>query len=281
MKRHYIYRIEEQCTGEFYWGVRSCICTPIDDPYMGSMITWRPNKCNLIKTDIIEYPNRSEADKAEMIKIDYYCDKDKFPLNRNYHNGKSFRCRNMPITCETREKYIHAANNRSVSHVLNLKKAAAKRTSYAKMTQETKDKISKSLVGRRRTNEEKLNISIGKKGKCKSMPQSLEEKQKRVSTRKNNGMPWMPIEHYEKLSILFTGKLVSEQTRVKISAAQKGKAKPPRTSEHQRKLTESQIGRKSTDEAKANISKALTGRTLSQEHKDAISRGHARRNKLS
>ena len=53
MKRFYIYRIEEKFTKEFYWGSRTCKCVPKEDPYMGSMKTWKPNKENLIKTNRI------------------------------------------------------------------------------------------------------------------------------------------------------------------------------------------------------------------------------------
>lgn len=83
--RHYIYEVVENITGEFYFGVRSCDCDPKDDTYMGSMTTWKPNKENLIKRTIIEYPTREAAQKAENTIIKFYIDKKKFPLNRNYY----------------------------------------------------------------------------------------------------------------------------------------------------------------------------------------------------
>lgn len=85
MKHHYIYRVEDKTTGEFYWGSRSCDCDPKEDLYKGSMLGWKPNRENLIKTTIIEYDTREDANKAEQIVIAYYIDKIKFPLNRNYH----------------------------------------------------------------------------------------------------------------------------------------------------------------------------------------------------
>ena len=87
---HYVYRIEETETKEFYWGVRSCECDPKDDTYMGSMIRWKPNRSNLIKTYIKTFSTRELAKEAEHIILKYYMNKKMFPLNRNYHNGKLF-----------------------------------------------------------------------------------------------------------------------------------------------------------------------------------------------
>jgi hypothetical protein len=49
---HYVYRLNDPLTGEFYFGSRSCKCNPIEDPYMGSMCKWKPDKTKLIKSII-------------------------------------------------------------------------------------------------------------------------------------------------------------------------------------------------------------------------------------
>lgn len=95
MLRHYIYEVKEKFTGEFYWGSRTCKCDPKDDHYMGSMCGWKPNKKNLVKTCIIEYETREKAYDAEEIVIGFYIDKKKFPLNRNYHTTKNWRCQGL------------------------------------------------------------------------------------------------------------------------------------------------------------------------------------------
>ncbi len=86
---HYIYRVEEKFTKEFYWGVRSCECDPSEDTYTGSMIRWKPIRENLIKTFIKTFETRELAKEAEHIVLKYFMNKDKFPLNRNYHDGNA------------------------------------------------------------------------------------------------------------------------------------------------------------------------------------------------
>jgi hypothetical protein len=84
--KHYVYKITEKITNEFYYGVRTCDCNPIDDPYMGSMITWKPNKNNLLKEILCEFNSRDAASEFESTVIK---DNITHPLNKNYHTGQS------------------------------------------------------------------------------------------------------------------------------------------------------------------------------------------------
>jgi hypothetical protein len=82
--KHYVYRIDDPITKEFYIGSRSCKCAIEDDKYMGSMKTWNPdNKSRLVKTIL-----KSNFRKIETtIKYETKLIQENIanPLNRNYH----------------------------------------------------------------------------------------------------------------------------------------------------------------------------------------------------
>jgi len=91
-KYHYVYKLTDKFTGEFYYGSRSCNCIPSDDfKYMGSMVTWNPDKTKLIK-DIINqnFNSREDAITYESYLIEKNIHDE---LNRNYAtpDGKFYR----------------------------------------------------------------------------------------------------------------------------------------------------------------------------------------------
>lgn len=86
-KFHYVYKLTHPNTGEFYYGVRTSSCKPSSDSYMGSMVTWKPDKSILKKEILKEFKTRKSAEKYEvkLISNDIYED-----LNRNYHISGNF-----------------------------------------------------------------------------------------------------------------------------------------------------------------------------------------------
>ena len=81
---HYVYKIEDPATGEFYFGSRTSLCLPSDDTsYKGSMRTWKPEDTSrLVKTILNEsFASRDEANFYEYDIIKLHI---KDPLNRNY-----------------------------------------------------------------------------------------------------------------------------------------------------------------------------------------------------
>lgn len=66
------------------------------------------------------------------------------------------------------------------------------------------------------------------------------------------------------------GRKHSEETKLKMSIARKGK---PKTPEHSRKIGESQKGKLISNETRVRISKSNIGRKLSEESKNNISKG--------
>jgi len=86
---HYVYRLDHIETGEFYIGSRSSKYHPTMDKYMGSMVSWKPDKSKLIKKIIKDdFKNREDAIKYEAVLI---TENIKDSLNRNFHiPGKGF-----------------------------------------------------------------------------------------------------------------------------------------------------------------------------------------------
>ena len=146
--KHYVYKLTETKTNEFYYGVRTCDCSPIDDSYMGSMIAWKPNKDNLIKEIVSEFESREEAVKFESMVIE---NNIKNPLNRNYHTGNTLAFYGKSHSNETKKQIkktlVDRYKNQSHSN-----KGRKKSESHRK-------NIIKSLIGRKHSDETKNKMS--------------------------------------------------------------------------------------------------------------------------
>ncbi len=69
----------------------------------------------------------------------------------------------------------------------------------------------------------------------------------------------------------YSGAKHSEETKQRMSQSHKGKKKPPRSSEHCRKLSEASKNKTTSEETKKKLSKAMTGRIMTDEHKSRLS----------
>jgi hypothetical protein len=81
---HYVYKVEDPITKEYYIGSRSCKCLPSEDTmYKGSTKTWIPNNYDLLEKEIIQedFINREDALIFESTLIEKHI---KDTLNRNY-----------------------------------------------------------------------------------------------------------------------------------------------------------------------------------------------------
>jgi len=210
MEKHYVYRIEDITTGEFYWGVRTCKCEIKDDSYMGSMKTWKPNKDNLIKTNIIEYSSRGEANKAEDIIIRYYWDKNKFPLNRNYNANGKFNCYGLSI---------NLGNKKSIEERIKMSERMKGKEPWNRgiaRTDEVKEKLRQISLNYKPTEQQLENLKIACSGEKNGMygkkhseetkdnmrtPKSEETKLKlslaKLNNPKNKGYRLRPNGKYE------------------------------------------------------------------------------------
>lgn len=115
----------------------------------------------------------------------------------------------------------------------------------------------------------------------KGVYKRTKEQRRRMSESRKGRVPWnkgvpMSDAQRRRLSEVNTGKAVPEETRRKISESLKGRPGHPMSEEVRQKLGASHLGKPHphTAEWNANISKALTGRSLSAEHRLATSHGH-------
>ena len=104
MKNYYVYKVEDNETGEFYIGSRGFAGDPNDDDYLGSYAVWKPVKERLIKI-ILQLGFSSMKDailyEREVIKINI-----DHPLNRNYSIPHPKLSRDNIVTGKNREGKI-------------------------------------------------------------------------------------------------------------------------------------------------------------------------------
>ena len=81
--KHYIYKLTDPITGQFYFGSRSHP-DPENDSYMGSMVSWTPEDKSRLVKEIIkdDFETREDAIDFEDEIIGEYIDN---PLNENYN----------------------------------------------------------------------------------------------------------------------------------------------------------------------------------------------------
>jgi len=120
-------------------------------------------------------------------------------------------------------------------------------------------------------------LGLGDKHEVTLMEKKLVEELWGVEGRMNQHMPYgqpkPPIsqETRDKLSKANKGKVISQETRDKLSKANKGKVISQETRD---KISKAQKGRVWSQEQKDNVSKAQKSRVVSQEHKDKISKAN-------
>jgi hypothetical protein len=181
---HYVYRLEEKETGEFYIGSRTCKVDPTLDKYLGSMITWKPNKLNLVKTIIKSgFITRDECNEYERKLIIENVDNS---LNRNYSiPGGKFHTQDRGQYVDNKGKVYRLHSDDNLIEELNLKpfwegrkhseeskrkmsEKAKERWKIEDMTERNK-KISESCKGVKKSETHCQHISESKKGENNPM----------------------------------------------------------------------------------------------------------------
>lgn len=168
--KHYLYKITNLQTNQYYLGVRSTKKDPLIDSYMGSSSVWtkqwiKENK-DLLEKEILDdsFLNRESANLAEVNLLKCHKD-DKLCINCLFDSIPS-----------------HLGKKQSEEWIKNRILSGDKHWLYGKHhSEETKNKISESLKGRIITKEAKEKIGNAHRGKIVTEQQ----KQKQSETRKS------------------------------------------------------------------------------------------------
>lgn len=153
---HYVYKIIDPITKEYYIGVRSFKGRVEDDSYMGSMITWKPeDKSRLIKEVIKDdFTSRTQANLFERDLQIIALKENKDPLCMNgYISDVGFCTYGKPKSDETKRKLSTATTN----HFKNL--SDDEYNKFVKTMRNAVMGIKNPFYGRRHTDETKKQIS--------------------------------------------------------------------------------------------------------------------------
>jgi hypothetical protein len=160
---------------------------------------------------------------------------------------------------ETKRKMSLAKKGTMPKHLIGL-------STGKKLTDEHKEKLRLKSTGQVKSAECRAKISAKQKGRVWTQ----EHKQKCINTLKeyykNNDRPIATEETRLKISIANKGKKLSDETKLKISKAQIGKTL---TAEHIEKIRVTSTGRWHTEEAKARMSIIQKNLPKSQERIEA------------
>jgi hypothetical protein len=191
---HYTYKLTLPSTKEYYFGSRSCKVHPLLDKYMGSMITWKPDKTQLKKEILrFDFNNREECIEHERNLIIEH--KDNL-LNKNANiPGIGFHTVGVGVYIDNNGKAYRAHKNDELVKNGTLKPFWQGRTHTAESKRkmhdaaigredslETKLKKSKSLTGLKKSKEHRKNISKAQCGKNNNMYGRTGDKHPRSKT---------------------------------------------------------------------------------------------------
>jgi len=220
--KHYVYRIDDLITGEYYFGSRSCNCKIEDDNYMGSMKTWEPeDKSRLVKTILkSNFRKRETAIKYESKIIKENIDDT---LNRNYHVPNSgFHVLGLPRSKTTRDKIAKGliGNTNGIGHgVSDEHRAKISKLKKGKpISQSVRDKISKSLMGRVTSDDTRQKLSDVSRSYWESISP---DERKRLCVNFKHDTPHTE-ETKQKLRDMKLGLKHSDETKKKMSESHKG-----------------------------------------------------------
>lgn len=152
MNCHYVYKITNIITKEYYIGVRTCKCKIEDDPYMGSSSVWnkdyiKANFNNLHKEIIKEFKSRKEANDFEVLTLKKNED-NKLCVNQYFDYTPDL-----------------TGTHQTLEHINKRKMCGEKNGMYGKHhTLEARKKISQGMMGKKLSEKVKLMLYNYRKG---------------------------------------------------------------------------------------------------------------------
>lgn len=191
--KHYVYKLIDPKTNEFYIGSRSFDGEIENDKYMGSYVTWEPKDKNRLVKIIIEdnFTTREQASLYEKKLVRKYI---KDPLNRNYS--------------------VPAAEYYTIDGKVGYWNGKTGPMKGRKHTEEAKRKMREAKLGRKLSTETKEKMSEAHVGKSKS------KEHRKALSMSLSGVP-KSKEHRKALSDAHRGRKLTEEHKRKISEANK------------------------------------------------------------
>ena len=126
---HYVYKLINIKTQEFYIGVRSCFCAPEDDEYMGSGM-WpslmKKEGTKLTKEIISKWPSRpsAEGEEERLIKENYQQDRCR---NRSVRGLKQYRWRHKTVPQTDGNSSVDGTRNHNITFINRKETSGVKR----------------------------------------------------------------------------------------------------------------------------------------------------------
>lgn len=216
---HYVYRLDDPITKEFYFGSRSCKCKIEDDPYMGSYCTWKPNnKARLVKTILkSNFRKREIAVRYEAILIKENIDNE---LNKNYHIPTIGFC-GVGVKHPLYGKH-HSNQSKEKNRISHIGIQDGKLNSFygKKHTEETNEKNRIAHLGKRHIDEVKRKIGLAALGNKANLGKKLTDEHKQKISEAGKGR-YHTDETKRKMSESQKGHIVTDETKRKIGNANK------------------------------------------------------------
>jgi hypothetical protein len=170
---HYLYKIKNLETNEYYVGVRSCNCLPEDDPYMGSSSVWTKDyiKANrkILQKEILDssfetrkLANGGEVELLEANEGNESCINVLYGLIPSHLGRKQTQ-----EWIAKRTKYGEENGMFGKHHTEEAKKAMSEKLLGREVSEDARQRIGEAQKNRVRTEEEKEHISDAAKAAYK------------------------------------------------------------------------------------------------------------------
>lgn len=154
-----------------------------------------------------------------------------------------------PMSTEARSRLSQRHTGRKMDLDVVAKRSETRRNMHLHpvVSDETREKLRQAMLGKKHTPETLAKMSDALKGR-KQSPEAVE----RMRAAKK-GRDTRSDDLKERMRIANTGRVPSDETRAKLSAASRGRKQPPRSPETLAKMRDVSTGKHHTEEAREKI----------------------------